>query len=177
MTISLYDATVPTFLQHLRALDGILAKAEAFCDAGSAVESELLASRLTADMAPLTTQLKWARTHSRGAIEGATAGKFSPDMSEPPATLAAHRANLASTVAALEALAADDVNALADSDVVFTIPSMNMSLPFTGANFLFSFSLPNFFFHVSTAYDLLRVAGLDIGKRDFLGAMRLKGMA
>lgn len=177
MTISLYAATVPSFLQHLRALDGILAKAEAFCAAGTTAESDLLASRLVADMAPLGTQLKWARTHSLGALNGVKAGTFSPDMSEAPATLATHRANLAEAVAGLEALDPADVDALADSDVLFTIPRMDMKLPFTGANFLFSFSLPNFFFHVTTAYDLLRVAGLDIGKRDYLGTMRLKGMA
>jgi hypothetical protein len=175
MTISLYDATVPSFLQHLRALDGIVAKAEAFCAAGHASEADLLDLRLAPDMAPLTTQLKWARTHSLKAIEGVKAGTFSPDMSEAPATLAAHRANLAEAIAGLETLSAAEVEALGGGDVVFTIPQMNLSMPFTAPNFLFSFALPNFFFHVTTAYDLLRGAGLEIGKRDFLGAMRLKG--
>ena len=60
--------------------------------------------------------------------------------------------------------------------MVFSIPApMNVNLTFTVPNFLFSFALPNFFFHVTTAYDLLRAAGLEIGKRDYLGAMRLKG--
>jgi hypothetical protein len=175
MTISLHDATVATFLQHLRALDGIVAKAEAFCAAGSANEADLLDARIAPDMAPLTTQLKWARSHSLGAVEGLKAGKFAPDMSDAPATLAAHRANLAATIAGLEAVSAAELDALSGGDVLFTIPQMNLSMPFTAPNFMFSFALPNFFFHVTTAYDLLRAAGLEIGKRDFLGAMRLKG--
>jgi len=176
MTISLHEATVPTFLQHLRALDDIAAKAEAFCAEGKAAEADLLDRRIAPDMAPLTTQLKWARTHSLGALVGVRAGKFGPDMSDPPATLAAHRANLADAIAAIEALYPAELDALDGGDVVFSIPApMNVNLTFTVPNFLFSFALPNFFFHVTTAYDLLRAAGLEIGKRDFLGAMRLKG--
>lgn len=176
MTLSLHAATVSSFLQHLRALEGIVAKAEAFCAAGNASEAELLDKRLIADMAPLTSQLKWARTHSLGAIEGTKAGKFAPDMSDPPASLAAHRANLTAAIAELEAIVPAEFEALAGGDVVFSIPApINVNMTFTVPNFLFSFAMPNFFFHVTTAYDLLRAAGVDIGKRDFLGALRLKG--
>ena len=60
------------------------------------------------------------------------------------------------------------------NDMIFSVPTMNLELPFTAENFLLSFSLPNFYFHATTAYDLLRDQGVSIGKRDFLGAMRIK---
>lgn len=174
MTISLYDATVPSFLQHLRALDGIVAKAQVWAAEQGMAEADLLARRIADDMVPLSVQIKWTRHHSLHAIEGVRAGAFQPDKGPAPETFPAHRENLASAIAALEALDSSEVNGFVGSNVHFSIPNTSFALDFTAENFLFSFSLPNFFFHVTTAYDLFRGAGLPIGKRDYLGAMRFK---
>lgn len=177
MTISLYDATVPSYLQHLVALDEIVAKAEGWAAEQGIAEVDLLGRRIADDMLPLSVQLKWARHHSLGAIEGVRAGAFAPDMAPPPESLAAHRANLGEAIAALKATDRTEVDDFVGKDLVFTIPKTSYRLDFTAENFLFSFSLPNFFFHVTTAYDLFRGAGMPIGKRDYLGEMRVKAQA
>lgn len=174
MTVSLYQATVPTFLQHLRALSGLLDKAEAFCAEGNTTEAEIQQARLADDMAPFASQVRWGTAHSIKAVEACKAGVFGFDPTPPPATFAEQRAILAETIAALEALTPDDVNAMAESAVLFSIPRAGIELPFTAADFLLSFSLPNFYFHVTTAYNLLRSRGVQIGKTDFLGQLRIK---
>lgn len=177
MTISLYDATVPAFLQQLGALQGLLAKAEAFCADGHATEAEIQDLRLADDMAAFSWQVRWGAVHSIQAIEAARAGGFSPQVTPPPATFAEQNALLADAVSALSALGREDVNGLVGRHVVFSIPTRGVELPFTAENFLLSFSLPNFYFHVTTAYDLLRNRGVPVGKMDFLGAMRIKATA
>lgn len=174
MTISLYDATVPSFLQQLGALDGLVAKAEAFCADGNATEAEIQSLRLAEDMAPFPSQVRWGSIHSIRAIEAAHNGVFVPELTPAPATFAEQRAALADTIAALRALGRDEVNGLEGRDVVFSLPARGIELPFTAEDFLLSFSLPNFYFHVSTAYNLLRSRGVAVGKTDFLGAIRLK---
>lgn len=177
MTLSLYDATVPSFLQQLRALDGLVAKAEAFCAESKAAEAEIQEARMAPDMLPFAWQVRWGPAHSIRAIEGCRSGSYGPDLNPPPATFAEQRAMLAEAITALEALTPDEVNALAGKDLIFSVPSANLSLPFTAQDFLLSFSLPNFYFHITTAYDLLRAKGLTIGKRDYLGQLRIKGSA
>ncbi|WP_298200157.1 DUF1993 family protein [Novosphingobium sp.] len=173
MTFSLYDATVPAFLQQLRALDGLVARAEAFCAEGHATETEIQEARI-ADMLPFAWQVRWGPGHSTMAIECCRSGSYSPDLSPPPATFAEQRAMLGHAVAELEALSGDALDSLADRTVVFSVPARGVEMPFTARDFLLSFSLPNFYFHVTTAYNLLRARGLPIGKRDYLGQPRLK---
>jgi hypothetical protein len=84
------------------------------------------------------------------------------------------RAQIDDTIAQLEAIKPEEIEALIGRDVVFSIPAMNLEMPFTAESFLLSFAMPNFYFHAATAYDLLRHAGVEIGKRDFLGRPRLK---
>jgi hypothetical protein len=177
MTFSLYDATVPNFLQQLGALDGIVAKAQQACNEGGATEAAIQEARLADDMLPFPYQVRWGPLHSIKAIEACRAGSFSPDMTPPPATFADQRAMLADAMASLKALDRAEIDGLLGKDIVFSVPSAGIELPFTAENFLLSFSLPNFYFHVTTAYALLRAAGIPIGKRDYLGAMRIKGMA
>lgn len=172
MTLSLYDATVPSFLQQLRALDGLIAKAEAFCAAGHASEAEIQEARI-ADMLPFSWQVRWGPAHSSKAIAACRSGGYSPDLTPPAATFAEQRAQLAEAIADLEATSRDALNALAGQTVLFSIPGRGVEMPFTAADFLLSFSLPNFYFHVTTAYNLLRARGLEIGKRDYLGQPRL----
>ena len=176
MTISLYDATVPSFLQQLHALDGLIAKAEEFCAASGMDESEIQSARF-ADMLPFSWQVRWGPAHSIKAFECVRTGSYMPDLTPPPATFAEQRAMLADAIAKLEALDRAEVEALADMDVVFSIPKRDVRMDFNGRDFLLSFSLPNFYFHVTTAYNLLRDKGVDIGKRDYLGAVRVKASA
>ena len=174
MTISLYDATIPSFLQQLRALASLIAKAEEFCAEKSLPESEIQSARLTDDMLPFSWQVRFGPGHSIKAIEAVRDGTYQPDFSEPPASFAEQRAMLEDAIAGLEALDRAEVNGFAGRDVVFSIPSADVRLEFTAEDFLLSFSLPNFYFHVTTAYALLRARGVAVGKMDFLGAIRMK---
>ena len=177
MTISLYDATVPSFLQQLRALDGLIAKAEAHCAETGTDEATIQSARIAPDMLPFSWQVRWGPAHSIKAIEAIRSGTYSPDFHEPPATFAEQREMVASAIAALEALARADVDALVGKDVVLSIPKADVHMPFVAEDFLLSFSLPNFYFHMATAYNLLRANGVAIGKMDFLGAIRIKDAA
>ena len=171
MSFSLYDAVVPSNLQILVALDRLLEKAAAFCTERGMREAELIDARLAPDMLPLGYQVKSCASHSIGGIEGARNGSFSPDMTPWPTDLAALRSTLTEARTALEALDRDTIDALAEADTHFAFGETR--LPFTGANFLLSFSQPNFYFHASIAYAILRAQGVPLGKRDFLGVPRM----
>ncbi|MGH8261001.1 MAG: DUF1993 family protein, partial [Steroidobacteraceae bacterium] len=107
-----------------------------------------------------------------GAIEGVRRGIFSPDMTPPPDSFAALNARVAETLAALEAIKPAEVDGFSGRDMCFAFGERRVN--FTAENFLLSFSLPQFYFHASTAYDILRWKGVQIGKRDFLGQLRSK---
>ena len=172
MTFSLYDAVVPSNLQILGAVDALLDKAAAFCTEQGKAEAELIDARLAPDMLPFGYQVKSCAAHSIGGIEGVRAGTFSPDRSPWPTDFAGLHAALQTAVTSLNAIDRETFDALADSDTEFAFGEMRM--PFTGANFLLSFSQPNFYFHATTAYAILRAAGVKLGKRDFLGMPRMK---
>jgi len=172
MSFSLYDATIPSNLQILRALDALLDKAEAFCTDGGHQPDAILGAKLADDMLPFGYQVKSCVAHSVGAIEATRAGSFSPDRTPWPDSFAGLHAAVRGAIAALEQLAPADVDALVDSDTEFRFGETAM--PFTGANFLLSFAQPNFYFHATTAYAILRAQGVTIGKRDFLGLPRMK---
>ncbi|WP_313919060.1 DUF1993 domain-containing protein [Tahibacter sp.] len=172
MTFSLYAATVPSYLQMLRSMSALIDKADAYCrDNGIAAES-FLQARLAEDMRPFTYQIKSTAVHSLGAIEGVRNGSFSPDNTPPPETFDALKQRLHETVAALEAISPDEVNGFVGRDMKFV--AGERQLDFSAENFLLSFSQPNFYFHATTAYDILRSKGLPIGKRDFMGMPRIK---
>ncbi len=175
MPVTLYDATVPTYLQMLGAVEGLLAKAEASCSERDIAPADLIQARLAPDMAPFAYQVKSTVVHSTGAIHGVRAGVFSPDMNPPPVSLADLRQAVARAIEELESLTREDINGLEGRDMRFEMGAMQ--LPFTAENFLLSFSLPNFYFHATTVYDILRAQGVPLGKRDFLGSMRLKSPA
>ena len=172
MAISLYDVSVTSYLQTLGAVSGFLEKGrQHYVDAGKDPE-EILGLRLFEDMLPFTFQVVSVAHHSRGAIAGAKAGVFTPPVPPPQPTYATLQALITGAIAELKALTPDEVNALEGRDMVFRLGER--SLPFTVEGFLLSFSLPNFHFHATTAYDILRREGVKLGKRDYMGAMRLK---
>jgi uncharacterized protein len=172
MPFSFYDAVVPTNLQTLAAIDAVLTKAEAFGAEHGRAEADLIDARLAPDMLPLGYQVKCCVTHSVGAIDGVKAGSFSPDMGAWPTDFAGLHALLQTAIASLNSIDRDAFEALANADTQFVFGETRM--PFTGTNFLLSFSQPNFFFHAATAYDILRAQGVKLGKRDFLGRPRIK---
>lgn len=172
MSFSLYDAIVPSNLQIIRAVDGLMEKASAFCEERGLTHAELIDARLAPDMLPLGYQVKSCAVHSIGGIEGARSGGFSPDRGSWPTDFAGLRGILEDAATDLSALDRDTVDALAEANVDFVVGEMKM--PFTGANFLLSFSQPNFYFHATTTYAILRANGVQLGKRDFIGSPRIK---
>jgi hypothetical protein len=172
MALSLYAATVPSYRQILGAVSGLLDKADAFCTEKRLAPQDLIQARLADDMQPFAYQVKSTVVHSLGAIQGVRAGVFSPDTSTPPQTFAALKGRIVETLAALEAIEAAELDSCVGRDMRFSFGDRHID--FTAENFLLSFSQPNFYFHATTAYDILRWKGVAIGKRDFLGATRKK---
>ncbi|GEN99080.1 hypothetical protein NSE01_09130 [Novosphingobium sediminis] len=172
MPISLYDAVVPSNLQILGAVDALLTKAEAFCAESGRDGGDLIGARLAPDMLPFGYQVKSCVAHSTGAIAGVRAGQFAPDLTPWPADFAGLHAAIQGAIAELSAIDPAEFEALGENDTLFAFGEMK--LPFTGANFLLSFSQPNFYFHATTAYAILRAEGVKVGKGDFMGRPRIK---
>jgi uncharacterized protein len=172
MTLSLYNATIPSKLQILRALAGLLDKAETFCEERKLAHEEIIKARFAPDMLPFDYQVRSTAVHSLGAIEAVRRGVFTPDYSPPPDTFDALRARIADTLKGLEAIDAAEINGFVGRDMRFEFGERRMD--FTAEDFLLSFSQPNFYFHATTAYDLMRWKGVEIGKRDFVGTPRTK---
>lgn len=130
----------------------------------------LIEARLARDMLPFAYQVKSTAVHSIGAIEGVRQGSFAPDRTQPPASFEGLRARVAETIASLEAIDAEEVESFVGRDMRFTFGDQHID--FLAEDFLLSFAQPNFYFHATTAYDILRMKGLEIGKRDFNGRVR-----
>jgi hypothetical protein len=173
MAFSLYDATVANYLQILGATVGFLDKSLTHFREKGVDLSHVVDARLAPDMLPFRFQIVSVAHHSRGAMEAARNGVFVPPSPKPDMDYAALRALLTEARNDLSALTPDAVNVLVGRDVAFKFGER--TLPFTVEGFLMSFSLPNFFFHATTAYDILRHKGAPLGKRDFMGRMKLKG--
>jgi hypothetical protein len=172
MSFSLYDAVVPSNLQILASIDALIDKAEAFCTEHDRAPADLIEARIAPDMLPFGYQVKSCAAHSIGGIDGVKAGNFAPDMTPWPTDFAGLHRVLQDAIAKLKALDRETIDAMVDSDTQFAFGETKM--PFTGANFLLSFSQPNFYFHATTAYAILRAQGVKLGKRDFLGIPRMK---
>lgn len=172
MAISLYDMSVPTYLQTLGAVSGFLEKGLAYCTECNVEPGQVVAHRLFEDMAPFSFQIRSVAHHSWGAMEALKTGVFNPPGKGEPLDYAGLQKLVADTRSNMEALKPEDVNALEGKDVVFQFGETK--IPFTTENFVLSFSLPNFHFHATTAYDILRSRGVPIGKRDYMGRLRIK---
>lgn len=172
MTVSLYDLSVASYLQTLGGVAGFLEKGREHCEQNGMAPGDLVESRLYSDMAPLRFQIVSVAHHSLGAIDGLRAGVFRPPSMESDHDYPALQSLVADTRDALEQLDPDAVNALVGGDMRFEMG--DLKVPFTAENFILSFSLPNFYFHATTAYDILRMNGVPLGKRDFTGKLRIK---
>lgn len=170
MAFSLYEATIPSYLQILGSVSGLLEKAETFCVDRGIAPTDILVARLAEDMLPFDYQVKSTAVHSLGSIEGVRRGVFSPDQTPPPDSFPALESRIAETVEALRAVDRTEVDAFVGRDMRFAFGTRHID--FKAEDFLLSFSQPNFYFHAATAYDILRWKGVPVGKRDFLGAVR-----
>ncbi len=175
MPISLYDATVPAFLQVLPALSGMLDKAEAHCRAAALPDTALTEATLAPDMWPFARQITAACFHSADSIVGTMAGMTSPSFAPPPTDFATLKTRIADAIAVLRKVDRSAVDAVADKDTCFKIGERQMD--FTGQDYLLSFAMPNFYFHAAAAYAVLRANGVAVAKGDFLGQIRMKAPA
>jgi uncharacterized protein len=172
MATALYDLSVANYLQTLGAVSGFLDKGLEHFTATKVDLGEIVETRLAPDMLPFRFQLQSVAHHSLGAIAGVKTGLFQPPPAAPAHDYRGLQQLVADAQQALQKLTPIEVNALEGKDVVFQL--RDFKIPFTAEGFIMSFSLPNFYFHAATAYDILRMKGVPIGKRDFMGPMRLK---
>ena len=167
MAISFYDLTVATYVQIVQAVSGVLQKGADHCEAQGIDLAEVVETRLYPDMANLHFQVTSVTHHSLGALRGYKSGEFSPPNYDP-CDYAALQAMTAATLDELKAQSRDEIDALAGGKVIFKVSGNE--IPFTTEAFARSFSLPNFYFHATTTYDILRMKGVPLSKRDFLGS-------
>ncbi len=175
MAISLYEVSVLSFLQTLEGVSGVLDKGLAWCAETGADPEAIVGTRLIDDMHPFQFQIMQAVLHSVGAIEAVMTGVLDRPGERPRPDYAGLQALVHEARDRLGRLTPDEVNAREGQEVLFDIPG-NQRL-FTAEGFILTFSLPNFHFHATTAYDILRAKGVPIGKRDFMGPLRLKPVA
>ncbi|HKR38295.1 MAG TPA: DUF1993 domain-containing protein [Paraburkholderia sp.] len=172
MNFSLYDALVPSWLQILRSACGLMHKADTHCKVRKIEPARLIDARLATDMYPLGRQVKCIVTHSVGAIEAVRQGACTADRSPWPDSFSGLSEYLELATARLLDINPTEFDAFMGRTVQFEVGSYKAE--FLAENFWLSYSQPNFYFHATTAYDILRAQGLPIGKIDFLGNMRCK---
>jgi len=168
MNISLYSASVPVYKQMLNALSGVLAKAEAHATAKNIDPSVLLQSRLYPDMFPLVRQVQIAADFAK-SVPARLAGLEVPAYEDQEQTFAELQARIQKTLAFMEGITPTQIDGQEEREIV-TRPGTPKEKKFTGQSYLLSYGLPQFFFHVTTTYAILRHNGVEIGKRDFMGA-------
>lgn len=169
MSFSLYQASVPVFERQLGALLGILDKAEAHAAARKFDVNNYLGLRLAPDQFPLTRQIQFACDHAKNA-SSRLAGVAPPVFEDKETTIAELRDRIGKTISFLKTVEAKAIDASEEREIILPV-GPNMKFKTHGANYLLHFTMPNFYFHLTTAYDILRAAGVEIGKRDFLGAV------
>lgn len=171
MSIAFYDASVASYLQTLGGVANVLAKAEALADDGRLDLDAVVSHRLREDMLPFSFQVISVWHHSLGAIKGLKAGLFQPPPKMRGMDWAQLKGLASEAIDALQGESRAEIDALSGRPMLFKMGSTE--IPFTTDSFLLSFSLPNFYFHATTTYNILRLHGVPLGKMDYLGAMRV----
>jgi hypothetical protein len=171
MPISFYDASVNSYLQVLEGVTGVLNKGAGYAAEKGIDLQDFVMTRLKDDMMPLHFQVVSVAHHSWGAIQGMQQGSFSPPSFELDMDYAGLQALVANAHARLAELDPAAIESLGGGSMVFKLGKRE--LPFTNPNFLLSFSLPNFYFHATTTYNILRMLGVPVGKMDYLGKMKM----
>ena len=168
MPVSMYTVSIPVFMQHLNGLSGVLDKAAAFAAARKINEADMLNMRLAPDMFPLARHVRAATDHAvsaAGRLSGRELLKFNNDET----SIAQLKDRIAKTIDYLKSIKPSEIDGTEEKKISITFPS-GATRDFTGQSLLLGNSLPNFFFHATTAYDILRQMGVELGKRDFMGS-------
>ena len=169
MTVSLYDLSVPVFLRGFASLAHILERGRAYAEEKGMPFAELTEARLIGDMLPLTGQIQRASDTAK-FVPVRMAGVENVAMADTEVTFDDMQARIRKTVDFLQAVPASGFVGAEGRDVV--VKTRNGELTYRGASYILEFALPNFFFHVTTAYDILRHKGVPLSKRDYLGGGR-----
>ena len=167
MSLSMYQASVPVFVQYLKGLSRVLDKAAPMVEARKIDQAVLLNTRLYPDMFALARQIQVASDTAKGCV-ARLAGQEPPKYEDNEASLAELKARIAKTIDYVQSVKREQIDGSEERQIVLQMRAGTME--FKGANYLTTFALPNFFFHATTAYDILRSLGVDIGKRDFMNA-------
>ncbi|RLA55922.1 MAG: DUF1993 domain-containing protein [Gammaproteobacteria bacterium] len=170
MAISLYDTSIPNYLQVLGSITGVLEKGAEFARENNMDLAEIVETRLCPDMLPFQFQVISVWHHSLGAIKGIRKGVFTPPPSMPELDYAGLQGLVGDATEELRTVRREELDALEGNAMKFKMG--DFEIPFIAENFILSFSLPNFYFHATTTYSILRMAGVPLGKMDFLGEMR-----
>ncbi|MEH2497829.1 hypothetical protein V1294_004308 [Bradyrhizobium sp. AZCC 1678] len=167
MTISLYEASVGVFVPYLGNLSVLLDHASAHARARNIDPAVLLNMRLSPTMYSLKQQVAEANRHA--VVAGALlAGRAPHTFSDSEPDIAELKSRISAAIDFVKGLPRAEIDAAVDKEVAFTFKN-GTQRKFTGKSLLLTFSVPQFFFHVTTAYDILRHAGVDLAKKDFLG--------
>lgn len=166
MTISMHQASVPRLANMLRNLDAILAKAQAQALAKKIDPKVLLAARLFPDMLPMVKQVQIATDHAKGAA-ARLAGVEVPKFEDTEQSFEELQARIAKTIAFVESFPAEQIDGSEERQISLKVGGQELT--FKGLTYLLGFAMPNFYFHVVTAYNILRHNGIEIGKRDYIG--------
>ena len=166
MKISMYQASAPRFASTLRNLAAILDKAQAHCEAKKIEPAVMGGMRLIADMFPLSRQVQIACDSAKGAV-ARLAGVDIPKHDDSEQTLVELKQRIAKTIDFVLSVPAEKIDGSEDRPVTLRLGGKDVT--YTGMQYLLGFAHPNFYFHVTTAYDILRANGVDLGKRDYIG--------
>lgn len=166
MSFTLHDAASPVFLRGLHVLSHLIDKATA----SGLDEAAILDARLAPDMRPFPDQIRMAAFGARACVARLT-GQDWPKTDDSEASLEELKATVALSIAYIEGVGADAFEGAETRRVELRFPGVELN--FEGAGYLTSFAIPNFYFHVTIAYAILRHLGVELGKRDFLGQLEL----
>jgi hypothetical protein len=167
MAVSMYTVSVPVFIQHLNGLNTVLDKAAAWATARKVNETDLLNMWLSPDMFNLARQVRAATDHAANAA-GRLAGKELLKSANDETTIPQLKNRIAKTIDYLKNIKQSGVDGTESKEISITFPN-GQTRQFTGQSLFLGHSLPNFYFHATTAYDIIRQCGVEIGKRDFMG--------
>ena len=166
MNISMYQASAPRFVNILKNLSAILDKAQAYADARMVDPTVLASCRLYPDMLPMARQVQIASDTAKGAV-ARLAGIDVPKYEDTEQTLAELKARIAKTIEFIGTIKPAQIDGSEDREITLKLGGKDVK--FNGLQYLLGFAHPNFYFHVTTAYDILRHNGVEIGKSDYIG--------
>jgi len=169
MSISMYQVAIPSLAQSLNNLVAILEKGAAHAETKKIDPSVLISSRLYPDMFPLSRQVQIASDIARRGV-ARLAGEEAPALEDKETTFAELSDRLHKVIAFIESFTPEQIDG--SEEKLITLPIGKETMTFAGQSYLLFFVLPNVYFHVTTAYDILRHCGVELGKRDFLGSPR-----